>query len=196
MYQNFEKLLWISYQRLFWTSSNRIDSRTLDCLRFCSNITRPGPTAFHLTLSKAETTPITNGKENLVYSAAYDTTETWPITTINLKNFKSRNQNTYLWMFAQCSQWKRTRWSRIHQLIGDNIQTIDHFKNKCCHKTCNYFEWRRLPFSATKTFFVESTSELNYVCWKFHPNSKHFYVKEKPHAARVLQDQKIWNKNA
>ena len=37
-----------------------LDPRTSDCLRYCSNITRPGPTIFYLPLSKAETTPITN----------------------------------------------------------------------------------------------------------------------------------------
>ena len=54
-----------------------LDPRTSDCLRYCSNITPPGPTTvFYLPLSEAETTPITNEKEKLIYSAAYGTTET------------------------------------------------------------------------------------------------------------------------
>ena len=53
-----------------------LDPRTSDCLRYCSNITRPGPTIFYLPLSKAETTPITNEKEKRIYSAAYGTTDT------------------------------------------------------------------------------------------------------------------------
>ena len=40
-----------------------LDPRTSDCLRYCSNITRPGPTVSYLPLSKAETTPITNEKD-------------------------------------------------------------------------------------------------------------------------------------
>ena len=53
-----------------------LDPRTSDCLRYCSNITPPGPTVFYLPLSEAETTPITNEKEKLIYSTAYGTTET------------------------------------------------------------------------------------------------------------------------
>ena len=53
-----------------------LDPRTSDCLRYCSNITPPGPTVFYFSLSEAETTPITNEKEKLIYSAAYGTTET------------------------------------------------------------------------------------------------------------------------
>ena len=53
-----------------------LDPRTSDCLRYCSNIIRPGPTVFHLPLSKAETTPITNQKEKPIYSAAYGKTDT------------------------------------------------------------------------------------------------------------------------
>ena len=53
-----------------------MDSRTSDCFRYCSNITRPGPTIFYLPLSKAETTPITNEEEKRIYSAAYGTTDT------------------------------------------------------------------------------------------------------------------------
>ena len=60
-----------------------LDPRTSDCLRYCSIIIRPGPTVFYLPLSKAETTPITNEKEKRIYSAAYGTTDTWPIKTIN-----------------------------------------------------------------------------------------------------------------
>ena len=52
-----------------------LDPRTSDCLRYYSNITRPGPAVFYLPLSEAETTPITNEKEKLIYSAAYGTTE-------------------------------------------------------------------------------------------------------------------------
>ena len=53
-----------------------LDPRTSDCLRHCSNITRPGPTVFYLPLSEAETTPISNETEKLICSAAYGTTET------------------------------------------------------------------------------------------------------------------------
>ena len=53
-----------------------LDPRTPDCLRYCSNITRTGPTVFYLHLSEAETTPLTNKKEKFIYSAAYGTTET------------------------------------------------------------------------------------------------------------------------
>ena len=53
-----------------------LEPRKSDCLRYCSNITGPGPTIFYLPLSEAETTPITTEKEKLIYSAAYGTTET------------------------------------------------------------------------------------------------------------------------
>ena len=53
-----------------------LDLRTSECLRYCSNITRPGRTVFYIPLSKAETTPITNEKEKGVYSAANGTTDT------------------------------------------------------------------------------------------------------------------------
>ena len=53
-----------------------LDPRSSDCLRYCSNITRPGPTVFYLPLSKAKTTPIANEKDKRIYSAAYVTTET------------------------------------------------------------------------------------------------------------------------
>ena len=35
-----------------------LDPKTSDCLRYCSNITEPGPTVFYLPSDKAETTPI------------------------------------------------------------------------------------------------------------------------------------------
>ena len=48
-----------------------LDPRTSDCLRYCSNLTRPGPTVFYLPLSKAETTPITNEKIYLICGIWY-----------------------------------------------------------------------------------------------------------------------------
>ena len=44
-----------------------LDPRTSDCLRYCSNITRPGPTVFYLPLSEVETTPITNEKKSYLF---------------------------------------------------------------------------------------------------------------------------------
>ena len=43
-----------------------LDPRKSDCLRYCSNMIRPGPTVFYLPLSKAETIPITNEKEKRI----------------------------------------------------------------------------------------------------------------------------------
>ena len=36
-----------------------------DCLQYCSSITESGPTVFYLPSDKAETTPLTNEKEEI-----------------------------------------------------------------------------------------------------------------------------------
>ena len=40
-----------------------LDPKTSDCLRYCSNITEPGPTVLYLPSDKAETTPLNNERE-------------------------------------------------------------------------------------------------------------------------------------
>ena len=47
-----------------------LDPKTSDCLRYCSNITEPGPTVFYLPSDKAEATPLNNEREKIIYSEA------------------------------------------------------------------------------------------------------------------------------
>ena len=42
-----------------------LDPRTSDCLRYCSNITPPGPTIFYLSKNQAEVTPLTMNAKKL-----------------------------------------------------------------------------------------------------------------------------------
>ena len=44
-----------------------LEPRTSDCMRYCSNITRPEPTIFYLPLSEAETNPTTNEKKTYLF---------------------------------------------------------------------------------------------------------------------------------
>ena len=55
-----------------------LDPRTSDCLRYCSNITPPGPSIFYLPINQAEVTPLTNEREKIIYSAAHGTIESQP----------------------------------------------------------------------------------------------------------------------
>ena len=56
--------------------------KDLDPLRYCSNIKPPGPSIFYLPLSKAEVTPITNEREQIIYSAALGTVESKSTTVL------------------------------------------------------------------------------------------------------------------
>lgn len=47
-----------------------LDPKTSDCLRYCSNITPPGPTVFYLTRDDADITPLTNEREKTIYATA------------------------------------------------------------------------------------------------------------------------------
>ena len=47
-----------------------LDPKTSDCLRYCSNITEPGPSVFYLPSDKAEKTPLNNEREKIVYTEA------------------------------------------------------------------------------------------------------------------------------
>ena len=47
-----------------------LDPKTSDCLRYCSNITEPGATVFYLPSDKAETTPLNDEREKIVYNEA------------------------------------------------------------------------------------------------------------------------------
>ena len=47
-----------------------LDPKTSDCLRYCSNITEPGPSIFYLPSDKAETTPLNNEREKIIYTEA------------------------------------------------------------------------------------------------------------------------------
>ena len=47
-----------------------LDPKTSDCLRYCSNITEPGPTVFYLPSDKAETNPLNNEREKIIYTEA------------------------------------------------------------------------------------------------------------------------------
>ena len=42
-----------------------LDPKTSDCLRYCSNITEPGPTVFYLPSDKAEAAPLNNERETV-----------------------------------------------------------------------------------------------------------------------------------
>lgn len=44
------------------------DPKTSDCLRYCSNITEPGPSIFYLPSSKAVVTNLTNERERIGYT--------------------------------------------------------------------------------------------------------------------------------
>ena len=55
-----------------------LDPRTSNCLRYCSNITPPGPSIFYLPINQAEVTPLTNYREKIIYSAAHGTIESQP----------------------------------------------------------------------------------------------------------------------
>ena len=47
-----------------------LDPKISDCLRNCSNITEPGPSVFYLPSDKAETTPLNNEREKIIYTEA------------------------------------------------------------------------------------------------------------------------------
>ena len=47
-----------------------LDPKTSDCLRYCSNITEPGPSVFYLPSDKAETTPLNNEREKIIDTEA------------------------------------------------------------------------------------------------------------------------------
>ena len=47
-----------------------LDPKTSDCLRYCSNITEPGPSIFYLPSDKAETTPLNKEREKIIYTEA------------------------------------------------------------------------------------------------------------------------------
>ena len=47
-----------------------LDPKTSDSLRYCSNITEPGPTVFYLPSDKAETTSLNNEREKIIYTEA------------------------------------------------------------------------------------------------------------------------------
>ena len=50
-----------------------LDPKTSDCLRFCSNITEPGPSVFYITSDKADITHISNEREKILYTGANGT---------------------------------------------------------------------------------------------------------------------------
>ena len=50
-----------------------LDPKISDWLRYCSNITEPGPTVFYLPSDKAETTPLNNESEKIIYTEANGT---------------------------------------------------------------------------------------------------------------------------
>ncbi len=51
------------------------DPKTSECLRYCSNITEPGPSIFYLPSSKAVVTNVTNARERAAYTRALYLTE-------------------------------------------------------------------------------------------------------------------------
>ena len=51
-----------------------LDSKTSECLRFCSNIVGPGPTIFYLPSSQAKITEITIEREKFAYSVSWKNT--------------------------------------------------------------------------------------------------------------------------
>ena len=59
-----------------------LDHRRSDCLRYCSNIIPPGPSISYLPLHKAEVTPITNQREEIICSAAHGTIESKSATEL------------------------------------------------------------------------------------------------------------------
>ena len=51
-----------------------LNPKTSDCLRYCSNITEPGPTVFYIPTENAEKTKTTNEREKILYAEANSTT--------------------------------------------------------------------------------------------------------------------------
>ena len=47
-----------------------LDPKTSDCLQFCSNITKPGPSVFYIPSYKADITNISNEREKILYTKA------------------------------------------------------------------------------------------------------------------------------
>ena len=50
-----------------------LDPKTSNCLRFCSNITEPGPSVFYIPSYKADITNISNEREKILYTKANGT---------------------------------------------------------------------------------------------------------------------------
>ena len=59
-----------------------LDPKTCDCLRYCSNITEPGPTVLYFPSDKAETTPLNNEREKIIYTEANGTFSAKPVKEI------------------------------------------------------------------------------------------------------------------
>ena len=59
-----------------------LDPKTSDCLRYCSNISEPGPTVFYLTSCRAETTPLNKEREKFIYTEANGTFTAKPVKEI------------------------------------------------------------------------------------------------------------------
>ena len=50
-----------------------LDPKTSECLRYSSNFTEPGPSVLYLQSDKAETTPLNNEREKIIYTEANGT---------------------------------------------------------------------------------------------------------------------------
>ena len=59
-----------------------LDLKIFDCLRYCANITESGPTDFYLPSDKAETTPLHNEREKIIFTEAKGTFAAKPVKDI------------------------------------------------------------------------------------------------------------------
>ena len=59
-----------------------LDPKTSDCLRYCSNITEPGPTVLYLPSDKPETTPLNSEREKIFFTEANGTFATKTVKEI------------------------------------------------------------------------------------------------------------------
>ena len=66
----------IRYQRNFRTSSTRLYPLNIELFEILFKYHKACANILYLPLSQANTTPITNKKEKIIYSAVYATTET------------------------------------------------------------------------------------------------------------------------
>ena len=80
-----------------------LDPKTSDCLRFCSNITEPGPSVFYIPSDKADITHISNEREKILYTEANGTFIWFWVEEIS-PHLRRQYCIGTVWMFLQRNQ--------------------------------------------------------------------------------------------